>query len=241
VLDAEAIIVVEGRADVLNLLRYGIKNAVAVEGTKVPKSIVDLCATKTVTVFLDGDRGGELILRALLQVAEIDYVAFCPRGKSVEEISRKEITKALRNKVPVEYVREQVAERSGDRIVLRSAGDDMRPFTTEKAAVPGSEPAVHDVGEGSQRTLKGHMNAVASRQIARLLSQDFDVIAEARATEVDKLLEAADGDVAGVVIDRIVDQRLLDLLVGKGIEFIAAPKFEGIIKRPLSIRLVKID
>ncbi|RPJ52590.1 MAG: DNA primase, partial [Methanobacteriota archaeon] len=80
VLEAEAIIVVEGRADVLNLLRYGIKNAVAVEGTRVPKSIVDLCETKTATVFLDGDRGGELILRALLQVAEIDYVAFCPRG-----------------------------------------------------------------------------------------------------------------------------------------------------------------
>ena len=93
----------------INLLRYGIKNAVAVEGTKVPAVITKLSEIKTATAFLDGDRGGDLILRELLQVADIDYVAFCPRGKSVEEITRKEIIKSLRNKVPVEYLREQIA------------------------------------------------------------------------------------------------------------------------------------
>ena len=41
VLESDAIIIVEGRADVLNLLRYGIKNAVAVEGTNIPKSVVE--------------------------------------------------------------------------------------------------------------------------------------------------------------------------------------------------------
>ncbi|MCG7854605.1 MAG: DNA primase DnaG, partial [Methanoregulaceae archaeon] len=110
VLDSDAIIVVEGRADVINLLRYGIKTAVAVEGTNIPQAIIDLCEKKTSTAFFDGDRGGDLILQELLQVAEIDYVAYSPRGKSVEDMSRKEIIKALRNKVPIEYVREQVAE-----------------------------------------------------------------------------------------------------------------------------------
>ena len=104
---SDAIIVVEGRADVINLLKYGIKNAVAVEGTKVSATIIDLCGKKTATAFLDGDRGGELILRELLQVADIDYVAYSPRGKSVEDMTRKEIIKALRNKVPVEYIRDQ--------------------------------------------------------------------------------------------------------------------------------------
>ena len=107
VVDSDAIIVVEGRADVINLLKYGIKNAVAVEGTKVSKTIIELTETKTATAFLDGDRGGELILRELLQVADIDYVASSPRGKSVEDMTRKEVIKALRNKVPVEYVRDQ--------------------------------------------------------------------------------------------------------------------------------------
>jgi len=100
VMASDAIIIVEGRADVTNLLRHGIKNAVAVEGTNIPQIIIDLCTQKTATTLLDGDRGGDLILRELLQVAEIDFVAYCPRGKSVEEMSRKEIVKALRNKVP---------------------------------------------------------------------------------------------------------------------------------------------
>lgn len=101
VMDSDAIILVEGgRADVINLLRCGIKNAVAVEGTNVPRIIVDLCSQKTVTTLLDGDRGGELILRELLQVAEIDFVAYSPRGKSVEEMSRKEIVKRSGTRCP---------------------------------------------------------------------------------------------------------------------------------------------
>jgi len=102
--DSDAIIVVEGRADVTNLLRYGIKNAIAVEGTNIPETIIDICNRKTATAFVDGDRGGDLILSELVQVAEIDFVAISPRGRSVEDMSRKEIIKPLRNKIPIEYI-----------------------------------------------------------------------------------------------------------------------------------------
>ncbi len=98
--DSEAIIVVEGRSDVLNLLRAGIKNAIAVEGTNIPKSVQELSKERVVTAFTDGDRGGELILRELFQVAEVDFVARAPRAHEVEELSAKQITKCLRNKVP---------------------------------------------------------------------------------------------------------------------------------------------
>ncbi|AFC99280.1 DNA primase (bacterial type) [Methanocella conradii HZ254] len=104
VLDSDAIIVVEGRADVLNLLRAGIKNAIAVEGTNVPQLVAELSKKKTVTVFTDSDRGGDLILKELLQVADVDYIARPPEGKSVEDLTQKEIIKALRSKVPVEQV-----------------------------------------------------------------------------------------------------------------------------------------
>ncbi len=107
VLDSDAILVVEGRADVLNLLKYGIKNAVAVGGTNVPPTIADLCAKKVVTAFTDGDRGGELIIKELLQVADIDFVARAPEGKSVEDMTQKEIVRALRQKIPVEQVLDQ--------------------------------------------------------------------------------------------------------------------------------------
>jgi DNA primase len=98
--DSEAIIIVEGRSDVLNLLKAGIKNAIAVEGTNIPKTVQDLSKERVVTAFTDGDRGGELILRELFQVAEVDFVARAPRAHEVEELTPKQIIKCLRNKVP---------------------------------------------------------------------------------------------------------------------------------------------
>ncbi|MFX1313265.1 MAG: DNA primase DnaG [Promethearchaeota archaeon] len=93
------LIIVEGRADVLNLLRIGIKNTIAVQGTQIPKSVIKLTKDKeTVTAFLDGDRGGTIILKELIQVAKIDYVARAPDGYEVEELTRKQMIKALQNK-----------------------------------------------------------------------------------------------------------------------------------------------
>ncbi|MFB6123149.1 MAG: DNA primase DnaG [Haloferacaceae archaeon] len=104
--DSDAIVVVEGRADVLTLLRYGIKNAVAVEGTNVPDAVARLTNDRTVTAFLDGDRGGELVLRELAQVGDVDYVVFAPEGRSVEELARHEVMSALRRKVPYDTLSE---------------------------------------------------------------------------------------------------------------------------------------
>jgi DNA primase len=95
-----SIILVEGRADVINLLRCGIKNSIGINGAKIPESIIKLCKNKEVTAFLDGDRGGDLILKELMQVADLDYVARAPSGKEVEDLTPKEIMKALRDKMP---------------------------------------------------------------------------------------------------------------------------------------------
>jgi DNA primase len=99
---AKEIILVEGRADVINLLRCGIHNVIALEGAKVPETIKKLCKEKEATAFLDGDRGGDLILKELLQVTNLKYVARAPRGKEVEELNCKEIFEALEAKVSVE-------------------------------------------------------------------------------------------------------------------------------------------
>src|SRR5207245_1104700 len=73
--ESGSLIVVEGRADVILLMKVGIKNVVALNGTKVPDTIIKLTKDKEVTAFLDGDRAGDLILKELQQVADIDYVA----------------------------------------------------------------------------------------------------------------------------------------------------------------------
>jgi DNA primase len=234
VTDSDAIIVVEGRADVINLLRYGIKNAVAVEGTKIPEAIVQLTRSKTSTAFLDGDRGGDLILSELLQLADIDYIAFAPRGKSVEELSRKEVLKALRNKVPVEFVTEQQAGELPKRPAKRAA------------APPQPVPVGEDItqGEGKEApvklTLNDHISEVKGREIARFLSSEFQVVEETMADSLEKMLEGLNGEVRGVVVDRVVNQHILDLCVGKGLEYVAAPAFSGIVKKPVSVRLIKM-
>jgi len=113
--ESGSIIIVEGRADVINLLKCGIKNSIGLEGTKIPKVAIELSKNKEVTAFLDGDRGGDLILKELLQVTELDYIVRAPSGKEVEELTPKEVLKLLREKVPVAEVkpsekREQLTE-----------------------------------------------------------------------------------------------------------------------------------
>jgi len=103
--DSDEVIVVEGRADVLNLLKHGIKNAIAINGTSVPHTIVELAKEKIITAFVDGDRGGDLILKELVTVADIDYVTKAPDGKEVEEITKKEIHQALRSRIAAEQIR----------------------------------------------------------------------------------------------------------------------------------------
>ncbi len=150
--NSDAIVIVEGRADVLNLLKNDINNAVAIGGANVPRTVLGLCREKEVTVFLDGDRGGDIILKELSQQAEIDFVARAPPGREVEELSRKEIIKAIRSRVPFEQVNggkpkpavpplEQMAEdrpRSESRF-----GRARRPFERrpdEEQPSEGAEP-----------------------------------------------------------------------------------------------------
>jgi DNA primase len=108
---AKEIIVVEGRADIINLMRCGILNTVALEGAKVPESIKKLSKEKEATALLDGDRGGDLILKELMQVTNVRYVGRAPRGKEIEECNCKEIAEALDARVPVNEVFKPKKER----------------------------------------------------------------------------------------------------------------------------------
>lgn len=117
------ILIVEGRADVLNLLRIGVKNTVAVQGTSIPKSIIKLTKQKSVVIaFLDGDRGGTIILKELLQVAKIDFVARAPEGHEVEELTRKQMIKALQNKKAISDIsdlKDKGSQLTGKKSILQ--------------------------------------------------------------------------------------------------------------------------
>jgi DNA primase len=100
-----------------------------------------------------------------------------------------------------------------------------------KRPEPGEKP----------RTLGDEIDAVKGKKTARFLSSDLRVILESPPDALEQAAGQLNGDVVGLVTDGEVNQRILDLMVGKGIEYIAAREFKGIIKRPLSIRLIKIS
>jgi DNA primase len=108
---SQQIIIVEGVADVKALMRAGFRNAIATQGTHVPKTIIDLSKKKSCIAFVDGDRGGQMILDELLQVTDADFIAIAPKGMMVEELTRKEIIKHLQNKKTLqEYKAEKEQE-----------------------------------------------------------------------------------------------------------------------------------
>ena len=117
--EANDMIIVEGRADILNLLRCGIKNSIALNGTSVPDSIKSLCDEKIATLFVDGDRGGDLIAKDVTSSCDIAYVARAPDGKEVEELTKKEVLKALRDKIEINKERD-----SGSRFKVREFRKD---------------------------------------------------------------------------------------------------------------------
>ena len=127
------LILVEGRADVINLLRSGYTGVIALEGVKIPKTIIALTKKKETTAFLDGDRGGDLILKELMQVARPKYVARAPRGREVEDLSPDEIKEALAKRAPLEEIAasEKVADITRglrgtlEAILLRRDGSEV--------------------------------------------------------------------------------------------------------------------
>ena len=95
---SDEVIIVEGRADVVNLLKYGIRNTIALNGAKLPRSLPKLVEDKKITLFVDGDRGGDLITKTISKKLSIDLTVKAPDGKEVEELTQKEILMALRGK-----------------------------------------------------------------------------------------------------------------------------------------------
>ena len=141
VADADSIILVEGRADVINLLKNDINNVVGVGGANVAPSVAKLCREKEVTVFLDGDRGGDIILAELTRIADVEFVARAPTGKEVEELTRKELIKCLRSKVPYEQ------GSTGPGQEERQNGRYKPQFNRGERGRPAYEPAPYAAGQ----------------------------------------------------------------------------------------------
>jgi len=214
------LIIVEGRADVLNLLRIGVKNTVAVQGTQVPKSIIGLIKTKSsVIAFLDGDRGGQIILNELLQVTKLDYVARAPEGSEVEELTRKQMIKALQNKKP--------------------ARAKQGPITKAKKTVSGKE----DLFQKIMKKLKVKNQAAIKEALEKIepghsigFNKSLEKLFEIPVGEIfEKIKEYKQTQF--LIIDGILTKRLITLLLPMKIKFIACKNREEELRVPSDITI----
>ncbi len=263
VLDSDAIIVVEGRADVLNLLKYGIKNAICVGGTNVPPEVAELTKRKTVTAFTDGDRGGKMIIKELLQVADIDYVARAPDGKSVEDIVQREIVRSLRQKIPVEQAMDIYSVRDSDTVKSKPSEEGRAPRVSKRAthvqptrsrkSTPQTEVQPDKTSDESDKRrpsrpkhvklssvaqkFKSHSDDLMGTLGARLLNIDNKIVGETPVRDLVSTLKNADDAVKTVVFDGVITQRILDIASNKGINNLVGVKKGNITKSPVTVKV----
>jgi DNA primase len=232
---SDAVIIVEGRRDVLNLLKYGIKNVVAVGGTNIPKTVVDLTKERISTAFVDGDRGGELILKELLQTADVDFVARAPQTREVEEMPQKLIMKALKNKIP--------AEQYAEMYDIKLEKEKKEPTEKEKTGKK-PEQIPEKTKEEKQRIItekqKNYasiLNEISGSLKAVLFDKNNKELKKIPVRELTDALKKSD-NIFTVVFDGIVTQRLLDIANSKNIKEVVGMKMGNVVKMPTSVNVL---
>ena len=217
-LSGNEIIVVEGRADVVNLLKNRVNNVIGMNGTKLPAEIAKLGSTKEITLFVDGDRGGKLIAKNVISNANIKYVAVAPDGKEVEELAGKEILISLRKRISVsEFIRK--ADSNG-----YSNGNGYSPAPKETPQEPVKEEYKGDVKEALRKSyeekIKGSKNAL-------LLDGSLDVIRKVSSREVGKSLDMSRQKVFAVIVDGAATSGIVRACDDYNVRYLAATTFSA--------------
>lgn len=249
---ADEIIIVEGRADVINLLRYGYKNVIALEGArggKIPETIKRLAREKKAILFVDGDHGGELIIKEVARTVDIDYIARAPPGKEVEELTGKEIAKALKNLIPAKQYLEML-ERKERKVEVKPKPQEQEVVEKPKTlAQPPSPPTpqqpqvteITTVVEVPQHVIDTIKELQGTLE-ATLYDDKWNVIARVPVKDLyDVVAKLEPGKVYAIVYDGIITQRMLDLAYDKQVKLLIANKIGNIERRPPGIQMLTFN
>ncbi|MDR0461370.1 MAG: DNA primase [Nitrososphaerota archaeon] len=239
------IIVVEGRADIINLMRCGLTNTVALEGAKVPETIKRLTKEREATALLDGDRGGDLILKELLQVTNVKYVGRAPRGKEIEECNCKEITEAIENRVHVSEIAKQQQQQPQQQstqspppqlqtqkkqVQTDRAPPQERAPQPERAPQRPPKPQIPEKIKETVKLLQGTLEAV-------LLNDKLGQIERLPVSQLAEKLQQIEG-VNSVIFDGIITQRIVDIAASKSIKRFVASRVSEAVKPATNVELI---
>ena len=242
---SDAIIVVEGRSDVLNLLKYGIKNTVAVEGVSVPRSIGELSKKRTTTAFVDGDRGGELILKELLQIGDVDYITRAPKGKEVEDLEKDEVLVALRDKVPTaqflatsNILNDNNKKENNRRHDRHDRNNRKQKYNRREEKPVVKEPEIED---DEVSLMKDMLKEFEGSGSGAILDEALNMTKEVEVENIYEEIKNIDGTADTVIFDGVISQRLVDVASQKGIKKLVAFKSVNIVKKPQNVKIITID
>jgi 5S rRNA maturation endonuclease (ribonuclease M5) len=232
--ESDEVIVVEGRADVINMLKHGFKNVIAMNGTSIPPTIVELSHRKDLVAFVDGDRGGNLILRDLLNIAEIDFVTRAPDGKEVEELAKKEIHKALRSRITAEQAKLELTSMNTSESIRkpmiarslpphRPQQTPMRPGAPMAAPMAAPRPSSKPILRDEEKKRLGEMlEGLIGTRGAYVLDEKMNVLGKVPFTELNSTLKSLNTGVYAVVFDGIVEAGLVEVAEKSTIKHIIA-------------------
>jgi len=200
-LDEEEVIVVEGRADVVNLLKNRVNNVIGMNGTKLPKEIAELGKTKELTLFVDGDRGGKLIAKNVVDNANVAFIAVAPDGKEVEELTGKEILMALRKKIsPDEF------------------------FRKEKSKYGFQESFTGNIKESAREQYK----KIEGTKKALLLDSNMDSIKQVSSREIPRSIQDSPTQVFAIIIDGPATSGIIKVCDENKVQHLAAKNFSTV-------------
>tara|TARA_Y100000310_G_scaffold343359_1_gene450598 strand:+ start:6665 stop:7909 length:1245 start_codon:yes stop_codon:yes gene_type:complete len=224
--ESEEIVLVEGRADVLALLKNGFKSVIALNGTSVPKTVIDLCKKKEATVFVDGDRGGQLIIKELMATTEVDFIAKAPDGKEVEELTKKEIHISLRAKMALEQVKLEMetpkSDASSRRYEKRGFREnrtftDRRNMGSRQVAIQKPRLTTH-----YQSKFKEMLDELFGTKGAYILDEANNILGKVPTSELSSTIRSLGEGTNAVILDGVVNLDLLKTAERSKVKYLVA-------------------
>lgn len=213
--DSDEVIVVEGRADVLNLLKHGFKNAIAINGTSCPATIQELSRKKDMVLFVDGDRGGNLIIKEMLDVTEVDFITRAPDGKEVEELTKKEIHKALRSRITAEQAK---METGGQKNSLRT--QVINRNLPQKRQL--RKPTRSKLPDSQKEKFGKMLESLVGTRGAFILDDGMNVLGKVPTTELATTIKSLNQGIYAVVMDGSVDNNIARVAESSRVKYIVA-------------------
>ena len=234
VFESPYIILVEGRADVINLLRAGFDNSIAIEGAKIDETITNLTSGKKVIAFLDGDRAADLILKELQGLVKIDKVLRAPTGKEVEECTPLEISEILKDVAETgsEQLEAPVQQQQKSTRKPRAYGNNNSASAYQVVSHSNTNNG-ENVNDDPQITseVKKVYPQINETLEALILDNSMQVLLKVPVSEIIKRLDSLEG-ARFLVMDGIITQRLIDAAYSAGIEYVVGHRMAELKKSP---------